>query len=97
MKDQGSVRSPVVENGSDWLRICELPWSKGTTYNLIRRGLLQTVRVTIEGSADSRGIRLVSRKSLDEFLSRLSQQQLEDPNEFGRKRRKTKPEELIAA
>src|ERR1700736_117794 len=71
-----STRTPM--NSSGWLRLSELPWSYAMTYALIRLGKLETARLTVKGTENQRGIRLVSQRSIDAFLSELALEQLQD-------------------
>jgi hypothetical protein len=73
-------------NGSGWLRLTELPWSQALSYELIALGKLESARLTVKGKTDSRGVRLVSRRSVDEMLSKLAAEQAVDPNEAERSR-----------
>ena len=73
------ARVPAM-NLSGWLGVNEMPWSPSVTYDLIRTRKLETVRLTTRGT-NNRGIRLVSQRSVDKFLSVLAQQQEEDPME----------------
>jgi hypothetical protein len=69
----------VDTNRSGWLRMSELPWSASITYDLIKSGDLETARLTIRGVGKDRGIRLISQRSVDKYLSRLAAEQALDP------------------
>jgi hypothetical protein len=56
-----------------WLRISDMPWSRGTTYRLISDGYLLSVVIQFPGS--NRKIRLINGDSLDEYLHGLARKQ----------------------
>jgi hypothetical protein len=64
---------PRGKGGSRWLRITELPFSRGYAYNLISQGFLFSVEFRIPGS--KRSIRLVDAESLDKYLLSLGRKQ----------------------
>jgi hypothetical protein len=64
----------------------ELPWSGNVSYELIRLGKLESARLTVLGKNNDRGIRLVSKKSVDALLTELAAEQSKDPTETTRLR-----------
>jgi hypothetical protein len=56
-----------------WLRVNELPFSRGHVYHLIAQDLLFSVEFRLPGSR--RSIRLIDAESLDAYLLKLGQQQ----------------------
>jgi hypothetical protein len=67
-------------NRTRWLRVGDLPWSRGTTYRLISEDAFLSVILQLPGSG--RKIRLVDAESLDAYFLRLAETQ--------RRERKTK-------
>jgi hypothetical protein len=60
---------------SRWLRVGDLPFSRGHVYRLILEGILFSVEMRIPGS--SRSVRLVDGESLDHYLLKLGREQQE--------------------
>ena len=58
-----------------WLRITDLPFSRGHVYRLLSEDLLFSVEVRLPGSG--RAVRLIDAESLDKYLLRLGRQQRE--------------------
>ena len=67
-------------NRTRWLRVGDLPWSRGTTYRLISEDAFLSVILQLPGSG--RKIRLVDAETLDAYFLRLAEKQ--------RRERKTK-------
>ena len=58
---------------SRWLRVKDLPFSRGHTYRLIFEGILQSVELKVPGSR--RAVRLIDGLSLDRYLLELGREQ----------------------
>jgi hypothetical protein len=58
-----------------WLRVNELPFSRGYTYKLITDGVLFSVELKLPGSR--RSVRLIDADSLDRYLLKLGREQQE--------------------
>jgi hypothetical protein len=71
---------------SRWLRVKDLPFSRGHTYRLLFEGILQSVELRVPGS--KRSVRLIDGESLDKYLLNLSREQ-----QPGRKKVTTCPKE----
>jgi hypothetical protein len=56
-----------------WLRVNELPFSRGYTYRLITDGVLFSVELKLPGS--KRSVRLIDANSLDRYLLKLGRKQ----------------------
>jgi hypothetical protein len=66
-----------------WLRVSEVPFSRGYTYRLITDDILFSVELKLPGS--KRSVRLIDADSLDKYLLKL-----------GRKQREAKQAEAVA-
>jgi hypothetical protein len=69
------VRTKFRRGRSRWLRVNELPFSRGYTYRLIDDGLLFSVQLKLPGS--KRSVRLIDAESLDRYLLKLGREQQE--------------------
>jgi hypothetical protein len=58
-----------------WLRVNEMPFSRGYTYQLINEEILFSVELKLPGS--KRSVRLIDADSLDRYLLKLGRQQQE--------------------
>ena len=58
-----------------WIRVNQLPFSRGYTYKLLAIGALESVLVQSPGS--KKGVRLIDGDSLDRYLEKLSVEQKE--------------------
>jgi hypothetical protein len=56
-----------------WLRVNDMPFSRGLTYHLITDGILFSVALKLPGS--KRTVRLIDANSLDRYLLRLGREQ----------------------
>ena len=63
-------------NRTRWLRVSDLPWSRGTTYRLISEDAFLSVILQLPGSR--RKIRLVDAESLDRYFLRLAEKQRQE-------------------
>jgi len=63
-------------NRTRWLRVGNLPWSRGTTYRLISENAFLSVILQLPGSG--RKIRLVDAESLDAYFLRLAEKQRQE-------------------
>jgi len=63
-------------NRTRWLRVSDLPWSRGTTYRLISEDAFLSVIFQLPGSG--RRIRLVDAESLDAYFLRLAEKQRQE-------------------
>jgi hypothetical protein len=58
-----------------WIRVNQLPFSRGYTYKLLAIGALESVLVQSLGS--KKGVRLIDGDSLDRYLEKLAAEQKE--------------------
>jgi hypothetical protein len=58
-----------------WIRVNQLPFSRGYTYKLLAIGALESVLVQSRGS--KKGVRLIDGDSLDRYLEGLAAEQKE--------------------
>ena len=58
-----------------WLRVSEVPFSRGYTYRLITEDVLFSVELKLPGS--KRSVRLIDADSLDRYLLKLGRKQRE--------------------
>jgi hypothetical protein len=58
---------------SRWMRVADLPFSRGHVYRLILEGLLFSVELRLPGS--KRPVRLIDGESLDQYLLKLGRDQ----------------------
>src|SRR5215469_394704 len=67
--------SPKLLRGGKtrWLRVNDLPFSRGHVYRLISEDLLFSVELKLPGS--SRSVRLIDAESLDKYLLKLGHAQ----------------------
>jgi hypothetical protein len=56
-----------------WLRLNQLPFSRGYAYKLLAAGLLESVLVQAPGA--KKGVRLIDGESLDAYLEGLAVEQ----------------------
>jgi len=72
--------SPKLLRGGKtrWLRVNDLPFSRGHVYHLIAQDLLFSVEVRLPGSG--RSVRLIDAESLDKYLLKLGRKQQEAKN-----------------
>lgn len=80
-----SAPARASNNCSGWLRLDELPWCAAVTYALIKAEKIVTARLTIKGVLGHRGVRLVSKESVDKYLTQLAEEQLADRDEPARR------------
>ena len=65
----------LLSRKSRWLRVGDLPFSRGHVYRLILEGILFSVEMRIPGSA--RSVRLIDGERLDHYLLKLGREQQE--------------------
>jgi hypothetical protein len=63
----------VQRNRTRWLRVGDLPWSRGTTYRLIDEDAFVSVVLQLPGS--NRRVRLIDSESLDNYFLALAKKQ----------------------
>ena len=79
-----------------WLRVKELPWSRGLTYSMLRAGVLQSILLTYPGCV--KGLRLIDGDSLDRYLEGLANNKFKpSPSKGGkgRGRQKNQVREIV--
>ena len=79
-KPEGAYKPSELLKGNRtrWLRVSDLPWSRGTTYRLISEDAFLSVILQLPGSG--RKIRLVDAESLDAYFLRLAERQRQERN-----------------
>ena len=65
----------LLSRKSRWLRVGDLPFSRGHVYRLILEGILFSVEIRVPGSA--RSVRVIDGESLDHYLLKLGREQQE--------------------
>ena len=77
-KPEGAYKPSELLKGNRtrWLRVGNLPWSRGTTYRLISEDAFLSVILQLPGSG--RKIRLVDAESLDAYFLRLAEKQRQE-------------------
>jgi hypothetical protein len=94
---EGWIREQPNMPPLGWMKPEQFPWSIQFTYRLLKKygGELETVLLSVTGS--NRGVRLISRRSIDALLLRLAKEQAANPDAakvrsemFRERRRKNK-------
>lgn len=66
-------QSKAIPRRLRWLRVSQLPFSRGYTYKLLASGALESVLIQSPGA--KKGVRLIDGDSLDAYLERLAAEQ----------------------